>query len=123
MPVYDYMCESCGPFTQMHPMSACSDAQPCPECASPSPRAYFTAPYFSGMDAGRRTAIATNERSAHAPMTNSQFAAKSERTRSEAAKKHGSGCGCCGGQMKSRTKTAASGAKSFPSARPWMISH
>lgn len=118
MPVYDYMCAACGPFTQIHPMSACSEAQPCPDCASPAPRAFLTAPYFAGMDAGRRTAIATNERSAHAPMTNAQFAAKSEAT-----KKHGAGCGCCGGKMKSRTRTAASGAKSFPTARPWMISH
>lgn len=114
MPVYDYMCEDCGPFTQMHPMSACAEAQPCPDCAGLSPRAFLSVPYLAGMDSARRTAFATNERSANAPMSTGEYAAK----------KHGAGCGCCGGaKMKSRTRTSAGGAKSFPSARPWMISH
>ncbi|WP_332118515.1 zinc ribbon domain-containing protein [Azorhizobium caulinodans] len=117
MPVYDYMCEDCGPFTQMHPMSVCADPQACPDCGLLAPRAFLSAPYFAGMDSARRSAIATNERSANAPMTSSEFAAK----------KHGAGCSCCSGMQsrskKSRTATAPSGAKSFPSARPWMISH
>ncbi|OYW35638.1 MAG: FmdB family transcriptional regulator [Rhizobiales bacterium 32-66-8] len=119
MPVYDYMCEDCGPFTQMHPMSLCAEPQPCPICAKGAPRAFLTAPYFASMDAGRRRAIATNERSAHAPMTSSQFAAKG----AGKGAAHGPGCGCCGTGLKGKTRTAPSGAKSFPSARPWMISH
>jgi len=113
MPVYDYMCAECGPFTQMHPMSVCADPQPCPICAQSAPRAFLTAPYLAAMDAGRRRAIATNERSSNAPMTSSQFAAKA----------HAPGCGCCKTGMASRTRVAPGGAKSFPSARPWMISH
>lgn len=112
MPVYDYMCEACGPFTQVHPMSQCDVAQSCPICAHPSPRAFLTAPRFAMMDAGRRAAFATNERSANAPKSARDYAGT-----------HGAGCGCCAPKMTSRTKTAANGAKSFPAARPWMISH
>ncbi len=38
--------------------------------------------------------------------------------------RHPSGCGCCsGGGIRSATVRAASGAKAFPTKRPWMISH
>jgi hypothetical protein len=37
--------------------------------------------------------------------------------------KHPSGCGCCSGARRGATVTAPNGAKSFPSRRPWMISH
>jgi putative FmdB family regulatory protein len=117
MPVYDYMCDACGPFTQTRPMSEYNHPQDCPECAASSPRAILSAPRLATMDSGRRTALSTNERSANAPMNVSQFAA------AQASTKHGAGCGCCSGKMKSRTRTAQNGAKSFPSARPWMISH
>ncbi|MBS9478632.1 FmdB family zinc ribbon protein [Ancylobacter radicis] len=122
MPVYEYLCESCGDFTAMRPMSEYQAPQPCPDCGASAPRVMLTAPHFSGMARESLVAHATNERAANAPMTTGEFAAKS------AAARHGSGCSCCSGGMKSRTKksktaTAASGAKSFPSARPWMISH
>jgi len=39
---------------------------PCPACGQPSPRS-LTLPWVAGMDAARRTAMAVNERSAHAP--------------------------------------------------------
>lgn len=118
MPVYDYMCENCGPFTQMHPMSACDEAQPCPQCKAFSPRAFLTAPNIAAMSSSRRAAHAGNERSAHAPMSVGEYGEKTAR-----AKSHGSGCGCCATGMKSRARTSPSGAKSFPAARPWMISH
>ena len=109
MPVYDYACEDCGVFTAMRPMSAYRDPCPCPDCGGESPRAFLTAPRLASMDAGKRGAIAVNERSAHAPR------------RSTA---HGAGCSCCSGaKPSSRTAVSPSGAKSFPSARPWQISH
>lgn len=116
MPVYEYMCESCGDFTAMRPMSEYLAPQPCPDCGGTAPRVMLTAPAFSGLSREVRTAHATNERASHAPMNTGEYKAK-----------HASGCSCCSG-MKSRTKagktaTAKSGAKSFPSARPWMISH
>ncbi len=112
MPVYDYLCERCGPFTEMRPMAECDAPNDCPRCGSAAPRAFLTAPYFSAMSAERRLAHATNERSAHAPATLSQM-----------KKTHGPGCGCCGGKSMRRNKRGKNGAKSFPSSRPWMISH
>jgi putative FmdB family regulatory protein len=97
MPVYEYLCDDCGPFTDMRPMSECDDPQDCPRCEMSSPKA-----------------IAINERSAHAPKTLDQYKAS-----------HGPGCGCCSDKKKPArlvTKTR-SGAKGFPTARPWMISH
>lgn len=111
MPVYDYECRSCGVFTEHRPMADYATPQPCPECGLASPRAFVTAPALAAMDAGRRVAFSTNERAAHEPKLLS---------------KHGAGCSCCSSKALSaapKTKRAANGAKSFPAARPWMISH
>ena len=114
MPVYEYLCDECGPFTDMRPMAECDDPQNCPQCKTSSPRVILTAPNFFCMPADRKKAIAINERSAHAPKTLDQYKAS-----------HGPGCGCCADRKKPArlmTKTK-SGAKGFPTARPWMISH
>ena len=105
MPVYDYACEACGPFTVLRPMAQFKDPHDCPDCGTACGRAFLTAPNLASMDAGRRKAFATNERSAHAPRKSSA---------------HGAGCGCCSGTKATSNPTAA---KSFPNARPWMISH
>ncbi len=60
MPVYEYLCDACGPFTDMRPMSECDDPQVCPQCADMAPRVILTAPAFACMPAERRTAHATN---------------------------------------------------------------
>ena len=110
MPVYDYACDSCGPFTVLRPMAQFQDPHDCPDCGTSCRRAFLTAPRLASMDAGTRAAHATNERSRHEPRRVSA---------------HGAGCGCC--SPKSASKTSASktpaAAKSFPNARPWMISH
>ena len=115
MPVYEYLCNDCGRFTDMRPMAECDDPQDCPQCESESPRVILTAPAFFCMPSDKRQAIATNERSANAPKTLGEYKAS-----------HGAGCGCCstGKKKPARlvTKTK-SGAKGFPTARPWMISH
>src|SRR5205823_8845874 len=67
MPVYEYLCNDCGPFTDMRPMAECDDPQACPRCEISSPRVILTAPNFFCMPSDRRKAIATNERSTHAP--------------------------------------------------------
>ena len=114
MPVYDYLCSGLRPVHR----HAADGGMRCAACSAPScgalaPRAFLTAPYFSCMSAERRLAHATNERSAHAPQRSGDMKAK-----------HGAGCGCCGGQLSIRkTKRGKDGAKSFPSSRPWMISH
>jgi len=80
MPVYEYLCNDCGPFF----------------C----------------MPSDKRKAHATNERSANAPKTVGEYKAS-----------HGPGCGCCSTKPSRLVKQTRSGAKSFPTARPWMISH
>ncbi|MBR0899200.1 zinc ribbon domain-containing protein [Bradyrhizobium tropiciagri] len=115
MPVYDYLCSECGPFTDMRPMVECELPQVCPQCEATSPRVILTAPAFFCMPSSKRKAHATNEQSRHAPKTLDQYRAA-----------HGPGCGCCSTAKRKparlMTKTK-SGAKGFPTARPWMISH
>ena len=113
MPYYDYICDACGPFTASVPMADCQKPGDCPVCATPSQRALLRPPQYVNMDSNRRAAMATNERASHEPKS----------TRS-----HGPGCSCCHsgqGQKKrpNRTLHHSNGAKSFPSARPWAISH
>ncbi|WP_264046995.1 FmdB family zinc ribbon protein [Methylobacterium flocculans] len=108
MPVYDYACEACGPFTVLRPMAQFRDPHDCPDCGSSCGRAFLTAPNLASMDAGRRKAHATNERSQHAPRKSSA---------------HGPGCGCCGTKSGMKANANPTAAKSFPNARPWMISH
>ena len=103
MPVYEYACHACGPFTALRPMAQFKDPHDCPDCGEACERAFLTAPNLAAMDAGRRKAFATNERSAHAPRKSA----------------HGPGCGCC----SPKKAAAPGGAKGFPKARPWMISH
>ncbi len=116
MPMYDYECPTCGDFTEMRPMAECSLPQLCPQCETPSPRVIRVAPAFSGVSAATRAAHATNERSADRPGLLSEVGPKG---------KHGPGCGCCGGGSKTGRSVLRTpdGAKGFPTARPWMISH
>ena len=113
MPVYEYLCNDCGPFTDMRPMAECDLPQDCPRCEIEAPRVILTAPAFFCMSSDKRKAHATNERSANAPKTVGEYKAS-----------HAPGCGCCSGKKPARlvTKTKG-GAKGFPTARPWMISH
>jgi putative FmdB family regulatory protein len=112
MPVYDYLCERCGPFTHMRPMAECEAPADCPRCRRAAQRAFLTAPYFAAMPVERRLAHATNERSAHSPATLSSM-----------KKNHGAGCACCSGKFMRKSSRGKNGAKSFPGSRPWMISH
>jgi putative FmdB family regulatory protein len=114
MPVYEYRCDSCGPFTVMRPMAEYELPCECPDCGTSAPRVMLTAPNFSCVSTEKRTANAVNERAAAAPKSLAEFKAQ----------KHSSGCACCGGGLRKRkTLRRADGAKSFPSSRPWMISH
>ncbi|KAB2318735.1 zinc ribbon domain-containing protein [Betaproteobacteria bacterium SCN1] len=114
MAIYEYCCTRCGPFEASRPMAESALPQACPACGTPAARAWITAPAFAGLPSGLKKAHALNERARHAPRLASQ---------SEPAKKHGPGCSCCGGGKSKATVTAASGEKSFPTKRPWMISH
>jgi putative FmdB family regulatory protein len=108
MPVYDYLCEECGPFLALRPMVEFQQPQPCELCGRAAPRALLTAPALSGMDSRRRRAGEVNERSANAPVQ---------------AKRHPASCKCCSGSGKQKLSADAGVTKSFPNQRPWMISH
>ena len=117
MPVYDYLCARCGPFTDLRPMAVCDRPHQCPGCGKDAPRAFLTAPYFAAMSAERRLAYATNEKSAASPAVLSNL-----------KNSHGAGCRCCSGKslrpgQRGRSDADGSAAKSFPSRRPWMLSH
>jgi putative FmdB family regulatory protein len=112
MPVYEYLCEGCGPFTDMRPMAECALPRECPGCGFEAPRVLLTAPHFAAMSAERREAHATNERSAHAPQRSSSL-----------NDRHGAGCRCCGQKLTRKSVRGPKGAKSFPNSRPWMLSH
>lgn len=109
MPVYEYQCQDCGVFETMAPMSAFADPCDCPACGQSAPRVMFSVPHISGMSSGTKRAHETNERAADSPKRSS----------------HGPNCGCCGGGKKRESKTLyrPDGSKSFPTKRPWMISH
>jgi putative FmdB family regulatory protein len=112
MPVYEYLCEDCGPFTQIRAMAEYELPSDCPDCGASAPRVILTAPHCSTMAPELRRAHATNERSAHAP-----------RTLSSSKGSHAAGCSCCTGKSSRMTLRGKNGSKSFPSSRPWMISH
>ncbi|MBO0904783.1 zinc ribbon domain-containing protein [Jiella sonneratiae] len=112
MPFYDYACDDCGSFTSLRPMAQASEPCDCPQCGESARRVILQAPRLSIMDGARRSAFATNERSANAPTL--------------ASKGHGAGCGCCGPARRKPSQAGAApaaAAKSFVGKRPWMISH
>jgi len=112
MPVYEYLCDGCGiDFSAMRPMAQSSAPHACPECGSDAPRAMLSAPAYAGMPAAQRTAHSVNERAKHEPKSSSQL-----------GHRHGPGCGCGSGPSRT-TVVAPDGKKSFPTKRPWMISH
>ncbi|MFT3733655.1 MAG: zinc ribbon domain-containing protein [Rhodocyclaceae bacterium] len=107
MPLYDYECPRCGSFELMRSISTRDDSAHCPDCGTQASR-LVGVPSYALMDAGTRTAHATNERARHEPKLASQHV-------------HGPNCGC--GKPGRSTVRTPEGAKTFPSKRPWMISH
>ena len=81
MPIYDYECEACGPFTAMRPMAEFRDPCACPECGAGAKRTFLRAPAITGMDPTRHSALASNGHD-----VSSQRATKAP---------HPAGCGCC----------------------------
>lgn len=114
MPTYDYECRDCGAFDALRPLGERNEPAACPGCGGASPRVFATAPRLALMEGGTRRALDVNERARHEPRSSRDY----QRL------KHPAGCGCCStGRASRKTVTAPDGAKSFPSQRPWMISH
>lgn len=66
MPLYEFVCENCGPFEERRPYSASSSPARCPRCQSPARRS-FTPPYLYRTSRPYRQARALEEKSAHEP--------------------------------------------------------
>lgn len=66
MPLYEFNCTQCGPFTELRPMSECATPVPCPGCAGLAPR-MISAPRLAVMKRSNRVAWERNEKSAHEP--------------------------------------------------------
>jgi len=105
MPVYEYLCETHGPFTATRPISAYADPCDCPICGVASRRVMLTAPSLGARDAARSKAYAVNERAADSPRRASELG---DPVRPQRKSK--------------RTVVAPDGSKCIPSARPWSLS-
>ena len=66
MPLYEFVCENCGPFEERRPYSAASSPAWCPHCQSPARRSY-TPPHLYRTARAYRQARALEEKSAHEP--------------------------------------------------------
>ncbi|VVD80609.1 FmdB family zinc ribbon protein [Pandoraea anhela] len=117
MPIYDFECATCGPFTVMRRIADRDTPCHCPDCGSEGTRV-MTAPALALMGNANRAAHATNERAAHAPRHSGDGPSS----------RHRPGCSCCaGGKVSlagvSAPTSDATGGLKRPAGRPWMISH
>ena len=107
MPVYEYNCGECGPFTKMRGLDQSSAPANCPECGAASPK-IFSVINLRAMRPENRVAWERNERSANAP--------------------HVCGAGCSHGPTKSKRaptpgEKPALQTSSKQNRRPWMLGH
>lgn len=66
MPLYEFQCDNCGPFTELRRLSECDMPAECPVCGSSSSR-IISVPRLAIMEKNNRTAWERNEKSAHEP--------------------------------------------------------
>ena len=66
MPLYDFHCETCGPFRQFRSISNRDAPMDCEQCGSEAERV-LTAPQLNLMSGNNRIAETRNEKSAHEP--------------------------------------------------------
>jgi putative FmdB family regulatory protein len=48
MPLYEYVCDTCGPFAAMRPLAAFAAPCECPDCGAASPRNLLASPALGG---------------------------------------------------------------------------
>lgn len=98
MPLYNYVCDECGPFDAWASMSQAGQPCECPQCALPGERD-VAAPHLSLMNGTLRKALDRSERSTSEPKV--------------VKRAHLANCGCklCGNK------------KSTSPMRKWMIGH
>ena len=100
MPLYEYICQDCGPFTEIEKMARASEPMPCPSCEQLAPRG-ISAPFLANMDPNNRVAHQRNELSSHEPKVGN-------------VKKHDHSHGHGHSHRK---------AHGHKGSRPWMIGH
>lgn len=103
MPLYEYQCVSCGPFTELRAMKDRNALANCPGCAQAGER-LISLPGLRQVSAATRQAHSRNERSAHEPRL-----VRRESAPSAAGHTHGPGCGHAG--------------HGVGGGRPWMLGH
>ena len=65
MPIYEFLCEDCGPFEERRSFEEAGEAA-CPECGAEARRVY-TMPNTKRVPAGLSKAMDRAEKSAHEP--------------------------------------------------------
>lgn len=100
MPLYNYSCDDCGPFTSWAEMSDAENPMCCPSCAVDANRMMAT-PHLSAMGSGLRRALARSEKTASEPRV--------------VSREHLGNCGCslCATRKKQPT----------PIERRWSLGH
>ncbi|HVY69354.1 MAG TPA: zinc ribbon domain-containing protein [Verrucomicrobiae bacterium] len=116
MPLYEYLCADCGPFTAQRVVADRDLSAACPDCGQSGERA-ISLPNLSLMPASRRSAHARNEKSCHEPAVVTRH-------------RCGSGCGCGkpasqDALKKRRVEVPKLGKFQTPRKknRPWMLGH
>ncbi len=108
MPLYDFECRACGPFTQLRSMAESGAPCACPACGASAAKV-FPIVHLREMRPENRTAWERNERSAHAPHVCS------------AGCSHGPGSKPAA--SRSRPEKPAARGSTKRNRRPWMLGH
>lgn len=66
MPVYEFLCEGCGPFEERRSLEAAGEPMPCPKCGERARRVY-SMPSTRRMPVGLYRAVNRSEKSASEP--------------------------------------------------------
>ena len=66
MPIYDFLCEGCGPFEERRPLNEPADSAACPECGGHARRLY-SMPNVRTLPAALSSAMHRSEKSAYEP--------------------------------------------------------
>lgn len=121
MPLYDYRCDHCGPFTAWNSMTHAAEPVACPICEAAARRVIGT-PFLNTMNPHKRIAHQRNEKSADAPRVMS----RDQLGKTGAHPGHGHRHGCTHHHHGPRNPTVErlTGSKSYQqSDRRWMIGH
>jgi putative FmdB family regulatory protein len=111
MPLYDYQCQTCGPFREWRSMKECEQSVTCPSCSVPAPR-LPTSPRVAVLSAHERIAHERNERSAHQPAV----VRREDLAQYGTHRRHQHG-------VSPLIKQQFGEANRSPPGRPWMVGH